>query len=83
MFCSQCGSEIPTNGISLPNCGSSTDRISHWKSEATGGVLTNKEIMQQSKGALSGHWGMAIGAVVVFYLIMMGLQIFPYIGGLI
>lgn len=83
MFCPECGTQIPTNGTFCPNCGNPVQRVSPWKSEATGGALTNKEIMQQSKEALSGRWGLAIGAVVVFYIVMMGIQIIPYIGGLV
>ena len=83
MFCTQCGGQIPDSSMFCPHCGNRIRNTSNDdRQEATGGALANKEIMLQAKGALRGKWGLAIGAIVVFYIITFAVEFFPYIGWL-
>jgi len=80
--CPNCGTQLPTDAMFCTSCGHQIPSAPSGKPEATGGKLPNKEIMKQAKEALKGHWGLAIGTIVVFYLVTIAVSIIPYIGWL-
>ena len=43
----------------------------------------NRDLMTQAREVLKGRWGLAIGAVVIVFLILMGVQIIPEAGGIV
>lgn len=48
--------------------------------------ITNRDLMQQAREALRGHWGLAIGGSLVYLLLAIGISSIPkvgWIGGLI
>ncbi|MDD5093241.1 MAG: DUF975 family protein [Dehalococcoidia bacterium] len=67
--CPNCGTLFETDAKFCAKCGQPAPAATAGRYEATGGKLANKEIMLQAKEALSGHWGLAIGTVVVAFLL--------------
>ena len=51
--------------------------------EATGGKISNREIMAQARGSLKGRWGLAIGTVLVYWIICIAAEEIPKAGWLI
>lgn len=45
--------------------------------------MENKDIMTKARESLKGHWGIAIGAVLVYAVIIGGIQIIPVAGAII
>ena len=43
-------------------------------------MTTNKELMAQARQALSGKWGLAVGASLVYFIIAAGSQSIPFLG---
>lgn len=45
--------------------------------------MENKEIMQKARESLKGHWGIAIGAILLNGVLVYGIQIIPVVGAII
>ena len=43
-------------------------------------MTANKELMAQARQALSGKWGLAVGASLVYFIIAAGSQSIPFLG---
>ena len=43
----------------------------------------NKDLMTQARGALKNNWVLGIGVFVIFFLIMIAVQLIPKVGGLV
>lgn len=48
----------------------------------TGGQRPNADLTAQAREALRGRWGHAIGFCVLFWLVGLGINIIPYVGGM-
>ncbi len=48
----------------------------------TGGQTPNWELNTQAREILRGRWGLAVGFCVLLFLIQIGIQMFPYVGGI-
>src|SRR6218665_2352131 len=44
---------------------------------------SNSTLKQEALDALEGKWGLAIGAFVVYFLIIIAIQFIPFLGGII
>ena len=47
---------------------------------ATPGTTPNGDLMSQSVAALSGRWALAVGAALLYQVVISGVQFVPYIG---
>jgi uncharacterized membrane protein len=57
--------------------------VSEWSSETQfKSVASNRDLMADARAALSGNWGLAIGGVLVYLLVMVVLAI-PYLGSIL
>ncbi|MFH0710884.1 MAG: DUF975 family protein [Pseudomonadota bacterium] len=45
--------------------------------------MENKDIMAKARESLKGHWGIAIGAILLNGIIVYGIQIIPVVGAII
>jgi uncharacterized membrane protein len=43
-------------------------------------LTTNRDLMQQAREALKGHWGLAIGGSLVYLLLAIGISLIPLVG---
>lgn len=69
---------LPESGAEAAGSGST------WSDAATFRSATaNRDLMTQARAALDGHWGLAIGGVVIFFLIHVALSLVPVLGDLV
>lgn len=47
------------------------------------GMTHNRELMADARAALQGKWGLGVGAVVLLYVVMFGVQMIPWVGGIV
>jgi uncharacterized membrane protein len=45
--------------------------------------MENKDIMLKARESLNGHWGIAVGAMLLYIVIVAGIQIIPVAGAII
>ena len=45
--------------------------------------MENKDIMTKARASLNGRWGMAIGAALLYGLLIAGIQIIPLLGAIV
>lgn len=58
--------------------------VAEWSSQAVfQGKTPNRDLMADARDALSGNWGLAVGGVLVYGLVMAVLAIVPYLGNII
>jgi uncharacterized membrane protein len=57
--------------------------LEEWSSETQfKSVASNRDLMADARAALAGNWGLAVGAVLVYLLVMVVLAI-PYLGSIL
>lgn len=53
----------------------------------TGGTTPNADLTARARASLRGRWGLAIGAVLIYYLVVMGIsmvgQVIPFVGAML
>lgn len=58
--------------------------VTEWSNTTTFlGATPNRDLMAQARSALDGHWGVAIGSLVIYILINIVLTIIPVIGDIV
>lgn len=61
-----------------------TEPLAEWSDSATFSSQTpNRDLMTQARIALDRNWGKAIGGLLIFLVINIGLSLIPFLGGLI
>ncbi len=58
--------------------------VSEWSAQAQfKSVASNRDLMADARAALSGNWGLAIGGVLVYFLVAVVLAVIPYLGSVV
>jgi uncharacterized membrane protein len=65
-------------GVGVVPAGATWPPISPWSS--TGGQTRNAELMAQARALLAGHWELAVGFVLLFWLLMFAALGVPVVG---
>lgn len=58
--------------------------VAEWSPDAKFKSQThNRDLMAAARFALTGQWGLAVGGVLIYFLVTIVMSIIPYLGGLI
>jgi uncharacterized membrane protein len=58
--------------------------VSEWSSQAQfKSAMHNRDLMASARAALAGNWGLAIGGVLIYLLVMVVLAAIPYLGSVV
>ncbi len=82
IYCIKCGAPNKVESKFCASCGNPLAGEQSDRFEPTFGNMPNSEIMLHAKKALSGNWGLAIGALLVVQIIMNAPQYIHYFGGI-
>ncbi len=82
IYCAKCGEPNKNESKFCANCGNPLAGDQSDRFEPTLGNMPNSEIMLHAKKALSGNWGLAIGAILVVQIIMNAPQYINSFGGI-
>lgn len=70
--CPNCQRPLQADVKFCSNCGCKIESGRTGKHRATGGKLSNKEIMKQAREVLREHWALAVGTMFVYDIIIHG-----------
>ena len=79
----QFGQEPPPHGGPGRRSIESTPLVTAAPAPGTGGRTPNADLMRQARQSLSGRWGLAVAAAVVYVAITLGLSFIPYVSLLV
>jgi len=69
-LCPHCNAPIEGSAKFCTHCGKPLAASTSAKYKSTFGQIPNREIMLQAKEALSGRWGLAIGVMLLYQIIL-------------